>query len=84
MSMEKITKEELKNLFGGKALSDDELEKVSGGGDNRCKQEVDVDYDNCKLHADNKYNTGKISYNEFIQFNRICKIDYEAGMAACG
>ena len=31
MSMEKITKEELKNLIGGKALSDDELEKVAGG-----------------------------------------------------
>ena len=29
--MEKITKEELKNLLGGEALSDDELEKISGG-----------------------------------------------------
>ena len=31
--MEKITKEELNDLLGGKALSDDELEKVSGGID---------------------------------------------------
>lgn len=29
--MEKITKEELKNLLGGEALSDEELEKISGG-----------------------------------------------------
>ena len=29
--MEKITKEELKNLLGGKALSDEELETVAGG-----------------------------------------------------
>ena len=31
--MEKITKEELKNLLGGEALSDDELENVAGGFD---------------------------------------------------
>ena len=31
--MEKITKEELKNLLGGKALSDEELEQVAGGFD---------------------------------------------------
>ena len=30
--MEKITKEELLNKLGGVALSDDELEKVAGGG----------------------------------------------------
>ena len=30
--MEKINSEELKNLLGAHALSDDELEKVSGGG----------------------------------------------------
>ena len=29
--MEKITKEELLNKLGGEALSDDELENVSGG-----------------------------------------------------
>ena len=31
--MEKITKEELNDLLGGKALSDDELENVAGGFD---------------------------------------------------
>ena len=31
MSAEKITKEELLNTLGGKALSDDELEIVTGG-----------------------------------------------------
>ena len=32
MSMEIITKEELLEKLGGIALSDDELEKISGGG----------------------------------------------------
>ena len=35
MSMEKITKEELLNKLGGKALSEEELTKVSGG-DQQC------------------------------------------------
>ena len=35
MAMEKITKEELKNLLGGKALNDEELEMVAGGGDGK-------------------------------------------------
>ena len=30
--MEKITKEELKNLLGVDQLSDDDLQKISGGG----------------------------------------------------
>ena len=34
--MEKITKEELKNLLGRKKLSEEELEKVSGGLD-KCR-----------------------------------------------
>ena len=29
--MENITKEELTNLLGGEALSDEELEKIAGG-----------------------------------------------------
>ena len=29
--MENITKEELKNLLGGEALNDDDLENISGG-----------------------------------------------------
>ena len=35
--MEKITKEEQNDLLGGKALSDDELEKVSGGFWDECE-----------------------------------------------
>lgn len=34
--MEKITKNELLEQLGGTALSDDELEKVPGGFDERC------------------------------------------------
>ena len=35
--MEKITKEELKNLLGGKALNDEELEMVTGGSRTRIR-----------------------------------------------
>ena len=44
--MEKITKEELKNLMGGKALSDEELEQVAGGsGGLNCEKTCQILYD---------------------------------------
>ena len=84
MSMEKITKEELKNLIGGKALSDDELEKVSGGADHICLEGANYDYMLCIDIARNMYKTGGISYNDFSQRKEICKNIFEAGIAACG
>ena len=55
--MENITKEELKNLLGGEVLSDEELEKIAGGGKRItieqakacagiCESEID-DYTQC-------------------------------------
>ena len=41
--MEKITKEELKNLMGGVPLSDEELEQVAGGFN--CEQNCQILYD---------------------------------------
>ena len=52
MSMEKITKEELKNLIGGKALSDDELEMVTGGETNYCDQKAQTDLSDCLAQKD--------------------------------
>ena len=44
--MEKITKEELENLLNGEALSDEELEKISGG--NTKEQEQCIQNNNCR------------------------------------
>lgn len=52
MSMDKITKEELINLFGGKALSDDELEMVTGGESHYCDQIAQADLDGCLAQGD--------------------------------
>ena len=85
MSMEKITKEELKNLIGGKALSDDELEKVSGGGvDHMCESVVDMEYRECKDDVTREYNMGYFSYNEYMKRLNTCQNDWNAGRAACG
>ena len=45
--MENITKEELKNLLGCKALSDEELENISGGNSeefNSCMNSCSSNY----------------------------------------
>ena len=52
MSMDKITKEELKNLIGGKALSDDELEMVAGGKTIHCDQKAEADLQGCLAQGD--------------------------------
>ena len=58
MSMEKITKEELKNLIGGKALSDDELEKVAGGDYYYyCCGSAQADYEACRIQPGANLNT---------------------------
>ena len=51
MAMDKISKEELKNLIGGKALSDEELEMVAGGEHHSCYSMAQSDYLAC-LHQD--------------------------------
>ena len=52
--MEKITKEELLNKLGGVALSDDELEKVSGGGGEDCALKCDGMSGPNKIHCMDK------------------------------
>ena len=57
MSMEKITKEELMEKFLGVPLTDDELEKVSGGTDNFCLDNAKVDLYSCMSNCESASQT---------------------------
>ena len=71
MSMDKITKEELKNLFGGKALSDDELEMVAGGSKTiHCLQKAEADLQGCLAQGDTSQ---EICSDLYWQFMAECK-----------
>ena len=66
MSMDKITKEELKNLIGGKALSDDELEMVVGGEGYTCRQMATVELNSCLSQSDIAEKLCYMWYNQFM------------------
>ena len=69
MPMDKITKEELKNLFDSKALSDDELEMVTGGETHYCEQIANAELQGCLVQRD--MNTA-ICYDLYYQFMAEC------------
>ena len=67
MSLDKISKEELKNLIGGKALSDDELEKVSGGDYYYyCRGSAQADYEACVIQPGANLNTCSMLLNQML------------------
>ena len=59
--MEKITKEELKNLLGGEALSDEELEKISGG--------TPEEFDSCMNSCSSNYQGDKTAFKNCVKTN---------------